>query len=144
MASSYQCQRQVEFYDTDMAGIAHFSSYFRFMEEAEHEFLRSLEMSVFMEKDGQRLSWPRVSATCDFSGPARFEDVLDIQLRVQRVGGSSVTYRFDITTAGRPVAIGKLTVVCCRMEEGALPKPIRLPDWIRERIEADPSLSESN
>lgn len=143
MASSYQCQRQVEFFDTDMAGIAHFSSFFRFMEEAEHEFLRSVGLSVFIEDDQGRLSWPRVSVSCDFSGPARFEDLLDIQLRIAKLGRTSVTYRFDITTSGRLVAVGRLTAVCCRLHEGAPPEPVPIPAWIREQIEPDPSLADS-
>ena len=42
MACEYRHLRMVEFADTDMAGIVHFSRYFRYVEEAEHAFLRSV------------------------------------------------------------------------------------------------------
>ena len=39
MAHEYRTSRRIEFADTDMAGIAHFSRFYVFMEQAEHEFL---------------------------------------------------------------------------------------------------------
>ena len=42
MAHAFTMQRRVEFAETDMAGILHFSNYFRFMESVEHAFFRSL------------------------------------------------------------------------------------------------------
>ena len=42
MSYEFQITRRVEFSETDMAGIMHFSNYFRFMETAEHAFFRSL------------------------------------------------------------------------------------------------------
>ena len=42
MAHSFSMTRSVTFAETDMAGILHFSNYFRYMEEAEHAFFRSL------------------------------------------------------------------------------------------------------
>ena len=52
MAEVFHTQRFVEFSDTDMAGIAHFSAFFRYMESAEHALLRSLGLSVFQKLDG--------------------------------------------------------------------------------------------
>ena len=46
MAYEYSIVRGVEFSDTDMAGIMHFSNFFRFMEAAEHGFFRSLGLSI--------------------------------------------------------------------------------------------------
>src|SRR6185436_17612716 len=70
--------RRVEFGDTDMAGIMHFSNFFRFMEAAESDFLRSLGLSVSWFEDGTKWGFPRVSAACDFKKPAKFQDVLSI------------------------------------------------------------------
>jgi hypothetical protein len=40
MPTPFHTSRFVEFSDTDMAGIMHFSAYFRYMEAAEHELRR--------------------------------------------------------------------------------------------------------
>ena len=64
MAYEFRMKRPVEFYDTDMAGIMHFTNFFRFMEAAEHAFHRSLGLSVDWEKAEKSLGvgWPRVKA----------------------------------------------------------------------------------
>src|SRR5213078_989612 len=46
MPAVFRTTRRVEFADTDMAGIVHFANFFRYMESAEHEFLRSHGLSV--------------------------------------------------------------------------------------------------
>jgi YbgC/YbaW family acyl-CoA thioester hydrolase len=45
---------RVEFTDTDMAGIVHFSSFFRYMEVTEHAFFRSLGFSIVMQHEGSQ------------------------------------------------------------------------------------------
>ena len=69
-AIAFRTTRRVEFSDTDAAGIAHFTAFFRFMEQAEHELLRSVGLSVFMPVDGEEITWPRVSSKCDFRSMA--------------------------------------------------------------------------
>jgi 4-hydroxybenzoyl-CoA thioesterase/acyl-CoA thioester hydrolase len=113
MADGYLCRRRVEFRDTDAAGIAHFSMFFVWMEQAEHEALRHVGLSV-MERDGQ-LSWPRVSASCDYRAPLFFEEELQIAVRLTRLGTKSVSYGFEFRCDTRDVAGGQLTAVCCRV-----------------------------
>src|SRR5438094_9966074 len=86
--------RRVEFCDTDMAGIVHFANFFRWMESAEVEFLRSLGLSVAVQTGDEKLGFPRVAASCDYVRPARFEDVLEIAVTLRRLGSKSVTYGF--------------------------------------------------
>ncbi len=113
MSFPFSTQCRVEFADTDMAGIAHFTAILRYMEIAEHEFLRHLGLSVFMTQGTRKLSWPRVSARCDFLGPVRFEDVLRVEVGVDRITERSVTYAFLISRDGRTAAKGQMTCVCC-------------------------------
>jgi 4-hydroxybenzoyl-CoA thioesterase/acyl-CoA thioester hydrolase len=128
----------VEFSDTDMAGIVHFSAFFRYMESAEHALLRSLGLSVFGVKDPAGgdavISFPRVSARCDFSSPARCEDQLDIDVMVQKLGTSSVSYGFQIYRGSEQLAVGEMTSVCCRLHNGAKPEPMPIPADIVELL----------
>src|SRR6266481_3046213 len=116
MTEPFRTTRRMEFADTDMAGIVHFANFFRFMEAAEVEFLRSRGVSVFMPWEGQKVSFPRVAASCDFVKPARFEDVLEISVSIQRIGRKSVTYGFEFTLAGELVARGQITSACCLVD----------------------------
>ena len=112
---SFRVTRIVEFCETDMAGIVHFSNFFRYMEAAECAFLRSLGLGVKIDWEGKTLGFPRVAATCDYLSPAYFEDVLDVDVTVVRIGTKSVTYGFDITRKGVAIAKGKVTSVCCQV-----------------------------
>src|ERR1700730_1309500 len=112
---SFRTSRIVEFGETDMAGIVHFSNFFRYMESAECAFLRSLSLGVKLDWEGQALGFPRVAATCDYLIPARFEDVLDVEVAPVRIGTKSVTYGFDFERQGALIAKGKVTSVCCRV-----------------------------
>ena len=80
MSYEYKAVRRVEFSDTDMAGIVHYSNFFRYMETAEHGFFRSLGHSVVMDKFEPPVGWPRVRAACEYVQPLRFEDEVEIQL----------------------------------------------------------------
>jgi 4-hydroxybenzoyl-CoA thioesterase/acyl-CoA thioester hydrolase len=133
MAVTYRTTRRVEFAHTDMAGIIHFTHFFHYMEEVEHEFLRSRGLSVVMTHEGRQIGWPRVSATCDFVQPVRFEDVVDVELTLARLGGKSVTYTFTFLHRGDVVARGELTACCCLVEAGGI-RGIELPPAVRAQL----------
>src|SRR5690242_15056891 len=93
VAWEYTIVRDVEFSHTDMAGIMHFSNFFRFMEAAEHGFFRSLGFSIHTTEP-EPLGWPRVHASCDFRMPLRFEDSVEIRLLVREKREKSLVYSF--------------------------------------------------
>ena len=134
MATPFHTTRFVEFCDTDMAGIAHYSSFFRYMESAEHEMLRTWGYSIFDQVDGQAISFPRVAVACNYKTPARSEDILQITVGVQRVGTKSVTYRFEFHRDGLEIALGEMTSVCCRIAQGQPPKSVPIPGAIAEKL----------
>lgn len=134
MADSFSTTRRVEFRDTDAAGIMHFASIMGIMEEAEHEFLRHVGLPLFREHEDGQISWPRVSATCNFKSPARFEDVLTVNVSVQRIGASSVTYEFTLQIDERIVAEGTMTSVCCFVGPKGL-RSVEIPDETRSTLE---------
>ena len=131
--SEFTTRRKIEFADTDLGGIVHFSRYFVFMETAEHEFLNSLGASVHTEIDGKIVGWPRVKVSCEYKSPARYGDTLDIVVRVLRKGRSSMTYQIDFEVDGREVARGEATAVCCEL--GSRMRAIPIPENLAAQIE---------
>ena len=129
----FTTRRRIEFVDTDMGGIVHFSRYFVFMETAEHLFLEELGTSVSLELEGQEIGWPRVAARCEYRSPARFGDELEIRVRVSRKGTSSMTYGFDFRVGEREVAHGEMTSVCCVLRPDG-PRSIPIPESIADRL----------
>lgn len=134
--------RRIEFSDTDLAGIVHFSRFFVFMETAEHQFLNALGTSVDAILDGQRIGWPRLEASCEFFRPVHFEDELDIVVRVARKGKTSMTYEVGFFLGEEPVARGRIASVCCVLEEGRAPRAIPIPEPLASRIEEAPARME--
>ncbi len=142
MPSEFRATRRVEFSDTDLAGIVHFSNFFRYMETVEHAFWRAVGTSVVMTQYDPPLGLPRVHASCDYRRPLRFEDLVELQLLVREKKPRAITFeiRFRRLEPGpvETVAIGKLTVVCvAKMADGQL-RAVTFPLEIAEQIEVAP------
>jgi len=133
----YRTTRRIEFCDTDMAGIVHFANFFRFMESAEVEFLRLRGLSVKLDWEGRAIGFPRVSATCDYLKPARFEEVLDVAVAIDNLGTKSVTFGFVFSRHGEDIARGKITSVCCLVKPGNQLEAIEIPATYRQRLLAE-------
>ena len=133
---SFISHRRVEFRDTDAAGIAHFSRFFTWMEEAEHEAVRSVGMSVMPNDQTPidlQVGWPRVSSTCDYFRPLRFEDEFQVAVSVTELSDKSVTYLFEFSHGPHAIAKGSMTAVCCRLVDGTI-RSTPIPDVLRERL----------
>lgn len=129
MSEVFEWSRAVEFYETDLAGIAHFSNFYRWMESAEHAFLR--ECGVSLHEGG--IGWPRVNATADFKKPVRFGDLVRVRVSVDEVRTRSVRYRFEfrVNEEEEIHATGEMTSVCVDLETM---KAVEIPGEVREKL----------
>jgi 4-hydroxybenzoyl-CoA thioesterase/acyl-CoA thioester hydrolase len=132
---SFLYRRRVQFRDTDAAGIAHFSVFFQYMEEAEHALLREVDLSVAAMHEGRFVSWPRVAAKCDYRSAVRFEEEVDVVASIRRLGEKSVTYAFRFTIGERLIAEGEIAAVCCEIVHGVPPRSIPIPEHYRDRLQ---------
>ena len=133
MPHEFSITHRVQFFETDMAGVVHFANYFRWMEIVEHAFFRSLGLSVMMTHEAAEIGWPRVATSCEYFGPARFEDEITLKLLVTKVGGKSLTYEVDFLKGDMLLAKGKLTSVCVAVTDGSF-KAISIPDALRKKL----------
>jgi YbgC/YbaW family acyl-CoA thioester hydrolase len=104
--ASIVVQRRIEWPDTDASGYHHNTAAFRFIEVAETALLERLG---FLDDVYGRM--PRVHIEADFLRLLRFRDLLDIKLEVTEVGGSSVTYAFEMTCRGEVAVRGRAVAV---------------------------------
>jgi YbgC/YbaW family acyl-CoA thioester hydrolase len=143
MPYEYKAVRRVEFSETDMAGIVHYSNFFRYMETAEHAFFRSLGFSVVTDKTDPPVGWPRVHAECDYFKPLRFEDEVEIHMLVSEKKAKSLSYvfRFRLVNGATSVEVarGKLTVVCVTHGAAGRMEAVPIPKTLAERIEVAPA-----
>ena len=122
MSKPFVTCRRVEFCDTDLAGIVHFSNYYRYMEKAEHDYFRSLSLKIHGRlPDGTAFGWPRVSASCVFRAPARYDDEIEIQVDVLNRTARSLTTGSEFRCGHTVLAIGEMkTTYCVISAEGRL------------------------
>src|SRR5258705_5718608 len=105
-SQGFRYGRRVQFSETDLAGIAHFSAYFRFMEEAEHALWRAAGLSIgAAEKTG---GWPRVAAAFDYKSPLRFEEEFDVIVHIAELTRRSIRYGFTINRGDVLVGTGTM------------------------------------
>jgi acyl-CoA thioester hydrolase len=139
MPYEFKIERRVEFAETDMAGIVHFSNFFRYMEATEHAFFRSLGQSLHADEDGGMQGWARVHAECDYKAPLRYQDLFEVRLLVRAKRHTTLAYDFHFTRDGLDIAHGQLTVVCVARKAGeAKMRPTPMPAAIDAAVEVAP------
>ena len=143
MAHEFKFVRTVEFSETDMAGIVHFSNYCKYMESAEHRFFQSIGFSIVTSNLDPPIGWPRVHTSFDFKKPLRFEDEIEIHLLVAELRSKAITYHFRFNKLNgndrELAATGKLTVVCVSRSDCGEMKACNIPEAIASKIEPAPA-----
>jgi acyl-CoA thioester hydrolase len=130
--SEFTLSRRVQFYETDAAGIVHFSWYFRYMEEAEHALWRSVGLSI--APAGDSYGWPRVAVSSEYHQPLRFEDEIAIRIRIVGMSGKSLKYACTISRGGVEAASLAMTIVCTKREADGTFRAAPLPEAVRSRF----------
>jgi acyl-CoA thioester hydrolase len=125
-------RRRVQFAETDLAGLVHFSHFFRYMEEAEHALWRAAGMSI--ARAGEPTGWPRLAAAFEFKAPLRFEDEFDVAVAIGTVTARTLRYEFTLTKGSELVGSGTITTAHVSKTPGAPMKALELPGDVVARL----------
>ncbi len=130
---AFTLRSRIRFVDTDFSTRIHYSALFRHFEIAETEFLRSLGVG-YTHWFERGFSLPRVHVEADYLVPLRFEDEIDVEVRIERIGESSITFGFRVIeiAGGKEAARGRIVGVCIDVNSG---KSTPIPAVIREALE---------
>jgi acyl-CoA thioester hydrolase len=112
---------RVAWVDTDAGGRIHFTAAFRWAEAAETALGRRLGL---LEDWGDL---PRRAVEAEYLQVLRFEDEIEVELRPERLGATSVTYAWEIRRDGEVCVRGRHTAV--HVDADGRPSP--LPDAMR-------------
>ena len=82
---------RVGFSDTDAQGIVYYGRYLPYFDVARVEYLRYLGLLRFEIGTGDHEFVMRASSV-DYLAPARFDDLLEIFVRLRRIGRTSATF----------------------------------------------------
>jgi acyl-CoA thioesterase FadM len=116
MAVEHVEQTRVAWVDTDAGGRIHFTAAFRWAEMAEVGLRRKLGL---VEGWGD---YPRRRVEAEFLKVLRFEDEIDVHIRVERLGTSSITWAFEIARDGEVCVRG--TIVVVHVDVDGVPSPL--------------------
>jgi len=131
-STAFKTSFRASWADTDAAQVVHFSNYFRFFERAEEEFYRHLGFS-FTDVKNKGLWLPRVEAFCQYKKPAKFNDLLEVELTIEELKEKSVKYGFKIFNKESAIllATGYVVIVAADKQTG---KATQIPNEIFEKM----------
>ena len=112
--------------------MVHFSMFFRYMEEAEHAAWRAAGLNIW--ESGENLSWPRISAGCDFKNPLKFQDEFEIRTEIAAVTRSTIQWAHVLTRGDVVIGTGTVTTVCVKKLPDGTIKSTEIPGGIISRL----------
>lgn len=128
----YAAHTRVGFSDTDAQGIVYYGRYFPYFDLARVEYHRHLELSS-MQLEGYEFVMRAMDV--EYHAPAVFDDLIEVFVRLARVGRTSATYEFAAYRADDDVlmVLASQTLVLVDLEQR---KARVIPDGFIEVVRA--------
>ena len=126
----YSAFARVAFSDTDAQGVVYYGRYMPYFDLARTEYHRHLGRVHLGDVD-----FAMRAVTVEYVAGARFDDLLEVFVRVERIGRTSITYDHAAyrTEDDTLMASAKATVVCIALDER---KAVPVPEAFRDQIDA--------
>ena len=122
---------RIQFVDTDLTKRIHYSSIFRYFERMDHDFFRKIGYS-YNDLFKQGYEFPRVHVECNYLGEIGYEDLLEAQTTITKIGNSSFTYLFQFFKEDVLVIKGAMTIVFISNASG---KKLAIPESIKSELQ---------
>ena len=133
MGKVFRVEYPIRFSHCDPAGQVYFPRFFDLLHDAMEDWftngLNERFADFLME---QKLGTPTVGTQCDFLSPARFGDVLTIEVSILRLGNSSIELLFNASIGERACFRCRHTI--CIFSKDTV-KAVPIPDSLRARMQ---------
>ncbi len=123
---------RIYFEDTDSGGVVYHSNYLKFMERARTEWLRSLQLNQADLKKKDKIMFVVANVNIDYKKAARFNDELNIETSINKIGASRVDLTQNIMKNSELYTSAKVSIACIHSETF---KPQRIPKLIKQQME---------
>lgn len=130
---------RIYYEDTDAGGVVYYANYLKYLERARTEWLRAagFDQSRLLAEHGIAFMVRRVEA--DYRRPAILDDLIQVSLRVEKLGGARIVFSQVVSRTGRggPEALveARVEVACVNLKTG---KPTPIPEWMKTRLLSAP------
>jgi acyl-CoA thioester hydrolase len=130
----FSTQTRVGFSDTDAQGIVYYGRYLPYFDLARVEYHRNLGL-LGLEIGAEGNEFVMRACTIEYVAPAVFDDLIEIHVRIARIGRTSATYELAAYRAEDDLLLvtASQTLVLIDLDER---KPVPIPDSYREAIRA--------
>ena len=130
----FSAQTRVGFSDTDAQGIVYYGRYLPYFDLARVEYHRNLGL-LGMDIGEEGEEFVMRALTIEYLAPAVFDDLIEVYVRMARIGRTSVTYGFAAYRArdDELMVTASQTLVLVDIDER---KPVPIPDAYKEAIRA--------
>jgi acyl-CoA thioester hydrolase len=128
----YSSRTRVGFSDTDAQGIVYYGRYLPYFDTARVEYHRHLGM---LSARPEEREFVMRANTIEYLAPASFDDLVEVFIRVSKIGRTSVAYEFAAYKVENDLLMvtAQQTLVLVDLDER---KACPIPDWYREKIGA--------
>jgi len=130
----FSAQTRVGYSDTDAQGIVYYGRYLPYFDLARVEYHRNLGL-LGMDIGEEGEEFVMRALTIEYLAPAVFDDLIEVYVRMARIGRTSVTYGFAAYRArdDELMVTASQTLVLVDLDER---KPVPIPDAYKEAIRA--------
>jgi acyl-CoA thioester hydrolase len=131
MNTTFSIPVRVYYEDTDSGGVVYHSNYLNFMERARSEWLRALgfEQDQLVSTDG--VLFAVSAANIRFRKPARFNDLLDVTVTVDRCGAASLSLLQEVRRAAEVLASAEVRIACIDKQRFV---PVAIPERVAAKL----------
>jgi acyl-CoA thioester hydrolase len=132
MAVPFRYPHRVTYAECTLGNHVYHSRYLDVLEAARGEFIRSLGATV-LEWQERDVIFPLVEARLNYKSPARYDDLLTIEVRPTLVSGVRVNFGHHVMNQnGKLILEAETFHVCTGLNE----KPKRLPPELAAKLAA--------
>jgi acyl-CoA thioester hydrolase len=130
----FSAQSRVGFSDTDAQGIVYYGRYLPYFDAARVEYHRTLGV-LGMEIGEEGQEFVMRALTVDYHAPAVFDDLIEVYVRLARIGRTSATYELAAYRARDDVLMvtATQTLVLVDLDER---RPVAIPASYTDAIRA--------
>ena len=123
-------EQRVIFGDTDQMGVVYYANYLRYFEAARGTFMRAHSMS-YAEVEASGMAWPVIEAHVKYQRPARYDDLLSVELALSELRGASLRFSYTVRRGDQVLADGYTEHACIGRDGRA----VRFPPALRETLQ---------
>lgn len=131
----FRSKLKIRFGDIDRAGIVYYPRFMHYFHVAMEEFFAAeLGVEYHAVIDTHRIGLPTVHLASDFSRPFNYGDTMEVEVRVLKLGRTSITFGYRVFKAGEtdPRIVGHNVAVCMDMDSF---QKMEFPNWLRQLFE---------